>query len=108
MGERMALVVALLDGLQGFTHAHQRGEGAAEAREMLREVHGLWAGTEGRVGSPVDDDRDREELALAIVRAVGEVADILLAPETSKERLAWTRANLISDLECYSDSRRMP
>jgi hypothetical protein len=96
--KKIAQLAPLTDQLQRFVRAHERGEGGAAAGEMLaalRDTRPLLSG--GYLMADPDDGRDGEELALGIIRDVGEIADRL----TRSDDLAWARANLICDLERY-------
>jgi hypothetical protein len=94
----------LVSELQQFCQRHEEvDDGAADG--MLEHLRHDWADIPVVNLPPIpDDDRDPEELALMIIRDVGEVAEILLAADDVEGRLAWSRANLIADLERYSSA----
>jgi hypothetical protein len=98
----MGLMTPLVDQLQQFCLGHEQWDGGTAAAEMLAYLQHDWAGIpQVSVEADPGDDRRAEELALGVVRNVGEVAAILLATDDSDERLGWARANLIGDLERY-------
>jgi hypothetical protein len=100
---RVALMVPLVDQLQPFCCGHEAADGGAAAGAMLGHVRRLWPDIpQVDVAADPADDRDAEELALSVVRDVGDVAGILLSARNLEKELAWTRANLIHDLECYA------
>ncbi len=92
----------LVDQLQPFCCGHEAGDAGAAAAAMLGHVRRAWPDIpEVEIQPDGSGGHDAEELALRVVRDVGEVADILLSAEP-EERLAWSRANLIVDLERYA------
>jgi hypothetical protein len=98
----VAWVTPLVSELQHFCQRHEEGERGGAAAGMLAHLRHDWADLPVVDLPPViDRDRDAEELALIIIRDVGEVADILLAGDVGEARLGWARANLILDLERY-------
>jgi hypothetical protein len=98
----IARMAPLIDQLQPFCCGHEAGDGGAAAAAMLGHVKRAWPDLPPvDVAPQADDKRDAEELALCVVRDVGEVADILLSSDPD-ERLGWSRANLIVDLERYA------
>jgi hypothetical protein len=101
MEERVALIAPLVDQLQRFCRGHEEDDHGVAAREMLAFLGDEWPDVEEVVLTvDRDDDRDAEELALEIVRGVGEVGGILLTTDPG-DKLAWSRANLIIELERY-------
>lgn len=102
MEGQIALMAPLIDQLQPFCCGHEAGDGGAAAAAMLGHVRRAWPEIpEVQVPMDAGDRRDAEEIALCVVRDVGEVADILLS-DGPDEKLAWSRANLIIDLERYA------
>ena len=98
----VAWITPLVSELQSFCQHHEEGRGYCAAVGMLEHLRHDWVGVPDMVlPAPEYEDRDREELALMIVRDVGEVAAILLPDDLAEARLAWARANLITDLEQY-------
>jgi hypothetical protein len=94
----------LVDQLQQFCLGHEQRDGGAAGAEMLAHLRQDWPEiADVSMQADPEDGRDSEELALSIIRDVGEVADILLSSDP-EERLAWSRANLIVDLERYAVS----
>jgi hypothetical protein len=92
----------LVDQLHQFCLGHEQRDRGAAAEEMLAYLRHGWLETlEASVKADPGDDRDPEELALGIVRDVGEVAGVLLGADDQGPALAWSRANLIFDLERY-------
>jgi hypothetical protein len=93
----------LVDQLQPFWWGHEAGDGGAAAAAMLGHVRRAWPDIgEVEVTADEGEERSADELALGIVRDVGEVARILISAPGVAEELAWARANLISDLERYA------
>jgi hypothetical protein len=102
MEGRVARIAPLVDQLQRFCWGHEDDDHGAAAAEMLAFLGDAWPDVPEVVLSlDRDDDRDAEELALEIVRGVGEVGGILLTTDPG-EKLAWSRANLIVELEHYT------
>jgi hypothetical protein len=95
----------LVDQLQPFCYGHESGDGGAAALAMLGHVRRAWPDVpEVEIAPDPDDDRDAEELALGVVGDVGRVAGILASAADLEKELAWARANLICDLECYANA----
>jgi hypothetical protein len=98
----MEEVARLVDELQRFCRGHVEGSGERAAGEMLAFVRDRWIEAEEvELASEPLEGLTREELALIVVRDVGELADRLLGTEDPAGPLAWARANLIVDLEHY-------
>lgn len=101
MEGRVPQIAPLVDQVQRFCRGHVEDDHGAAAAEMLTFVGDAWPDvSEVVLTLDRDDHRDAEELALEIVRCVGEVGGILLGADRS-EKLAWSRANLISELRRY-------
>lgn len=102
MDGRIARLTPLVNQLQGFCRGHEDGDCGVAAAEMLACLRQVWPDIpDVALPSVPDDDRQAEQLALAVVHDVGEMAGILLTKNDPDEELAWSRANLILDLERY-------
>jgi hypothetical protein len=88
--------------LQCFCQRHEEGDHGGAAAGMLAHLRHDW-GEVPIADLPPGEDQDRslEELALMVIRDVGEVADFLLGADDLEEKLGWARGNLIFDLERY-------
>ncbi len=96
-------IAPLVEELQRFCRGHVEDDHGAAAAEMLAHLRGVWPDVPvASLPSEPDGDLGAEELALVIVRDVGEVAGQLLESREPAEALAWSRANLIFDLERYA------
>jgi len=96
-------ITPLVSELQHFCERHEEDDRGNAAAGMLAHLRRDWADVPVLSLPPVTgSDRDPEELALVIIHDVGEVAEILLAAGDLDERLGWSRANLIIDVERYS------
>jgi hypothetical protein len=99
---KVGWMTPLVSGLQHFCERHEEGAGAGAAAGLLAHLRNDWAEVPVvNLPAVTGDVRDPEELALVIVRDVGEVAAVLLDASDSDETLGWARANLIVDLERY-------
>jgi hypothetical protein len=97
----IARVAPLAEELSEFCKGHDQGEGAAAATRMLTQVRELWPDVAAvEISDDADAELECEVLALRIVHDVGIVAERLQRLEVM-EALAWSRANLILDLERY-------
>jgi hypothetical protein len=102
---RIHRLAPLVDQLQPFWLGHEAGDGGSAAAAMIGHVRRAWPDIpEVDVRTDPADERDADELALCVVRDVGEVAGILVSAVDLGKELAWARANLIRDLECYTDA----
>jgi hypothetical protein len=101
---RVGWMTPLVSELQEFCERHAEGDRDAAAAGMLAHLRHDWDGVGLPDLPPLEEGsgREAEELALEIVRDVGEVAGILLEASDQDERLAWARANLISGVERYA------
>jgi hypothetical protein len=98
-----AEIAKLVELLQRFCEGHQRADLGVAARGMLVDLTSGWPEVSGlSLEMDPDDDRDADELALGIVREVGEVAGVVVMASDPGRRLAWAQANLIHDLERYA------
>ena len=96
-------IAPLVEELQRFCRGHLAGDRGAAAAEMLAYLRAVWPDVPGAsLPSEPDLRLSAEELALVVVRDVGEVAGQLLESREPAEALAWSRANLIFDLERYA------
>src|ERR1700750_1200421 len=94
-----ARVAPLRDELSAVCRGHLQDDGGLAAAEMLAHVRDSWPDVmEREISHDPDPEDDLEVLALRIVRDVGIIADRLLGYDL-EEALAWSRANLIFDLE---------
>jgi hypothetical protein len=102
MEGRFSQMAALVDQLRRFCEGHQRADLGVAAREMLADLRSAWPEVSDlSLEMDPDDHRDAEEVALGIVRDVGEVAGVFVTARDPGRRLAWAKANLIHDLERY-------
>jgi hypothetical protein len=100
---QIALMAPLIDQLQPFCCGHEAGDGGAAAAAMLGHVRRAWPEIPHvDVVANASDKRGAEELALSVVRDVGEVAGLLISASDLENDLAWARANLVHDLEHYT------
>lgn len=110
MERTVGWMTPLVSELQHFCQRHEEGKRGGAGAGMLAHLRQDWADVPAaELPPPGDDERDPEELALMIVRDVGEVADILLgAGDDVDQRLGWSRANLVVDLERYANAVEKP
>jgi hypothetical protein len=100
-GSGIERIGPLVDGLQILCGGRELGDPKVAASSMLAYLEsGRPDVPKVSLESDPEEDLDVEGLALRIVCDVGEMAGLLLAAG-SLEKLAWSRANLISDLERY-------
>lgn len=110
MDENLECAGPLVDHLHRFCDNCRRGDPDGAAAGMLDFVRASWPDISETRLPPVEDDAalgegetfDADEVALAIIRDVGEIADFLVEGGKPGGRLAWSRANLIVDLELYA------
>jgi hypothetical protein len=94
-------IAPLIDQLKRLCRGHMSTDHGSAAGDMLAYLRLAWPEVSTiTLTSDQNERRDADELALEIIRDVGEVASILLEEDPS-ERLAWARANLMLDLERY-------
>jgi hypothetical protein len=109
MERTVGWMTPLVSELQQFCQHHEEGDRAGAAAGMLAHLRHDWADVPVVSLPPVTGEvRDPEELALVIVRDVGEVAGVLLDSADSEQSLGWAQANLIQDLESYEDAAVTP
>lgn len=102
MQKDVARITPLVEQLQWLFRSHEEGDRGAAAEEMLTCLRGIWPDVrEVVLDREREDSRDADQMVLEIIRDVGEIAAFLLGVGPDKG-LAWSRANLIVDLERYS------
>lgn len=102
MEGRFGRIAPLVDQLQQFCLGHEEGDAGTAATDMIGYLRDAWPEIPAASLAVERDGRDAEELALGIIRDVGEVAAVLLGGRDPDQDLAWSRANLIFDLERYA------
>jgi hypothetical protein len=102
MEGRFSQVAPLVDQLGRFCKGHEGADRGEAAAAVLAELRSVWPEVpQVRLAADPGERPGAEELALGVVRDVGEVAGVLLATGDPEERLAWARANLVADLKRY-------
>jgi hypothetical protein len=95
-------IAPLVEELQQFCRGHVKGDRGAAAVEMRAYLRDAWPDIpEAHLPSERDEDLGAEQLALVIIRDVGEMAGLALEADKLEEALAWARANSIFDLRRY-------
>ena len=98
----LSRLTPLVDHLARFCRGHDRADGGGASLAMLAALDEIWPDVpKVSVRSDPGDERGAEELVLAIIGDVGDLAWILGCGVDPAAELAWARANLIFDLERY-------
>jgi hypothetical protein len=105
--ERIARITPLVDQLSRLCRGHEARDTGIAAVGMLAYLRDAWPdipvhemrGERKEVGDP-------GRIALGIVHDVGELARMLRDGDDPEAALAWSRANLIVEIEAYTRALR--
>jgi hypothetical protein len=111
----MERITPLVEALNRFCAGNRAADGGASAAAaMIKVLSGVWQDIPAvTVIEGPGEEMDRDELALAVIRDVGELAGLMISEDDPARALGWARANLLVDLRQYlavvcPDSRRDP